>query len=237
MTDYAHYFELAGLFDFPDESYLERARSLLRTLQDSHPDAAAELAQFVEAAPRRLDQLQELHTGTFDVQSITTLGVGYVLFGDDYKRGDLLANLNREHLVAENDCRGELADHLPNVLRLIPKMRDAELRAELVADLLIPALMLMIHEFEPLRVTQKNQNYQKHYKTLIEAPAGCDKAIYAHSLRTVLNVMQKDFSVAETVGKLQDLAQRQGARDFLGMLVKELEIETTANPQNSGCDH
>lgn len=237
MTDYAHYSALAELFDFPGPTYLECAQSLLRALQPDYPEAAAELALFLDAAPRRLDDLQELHTGTFDIQSVTTLGVGYILFGDDYKRGDLLANLNREHLEVQNDCHGELADHLPNVLRLIPLVQDGELRAELVADLLIPALMLMIHEFEPLRVTQKNNNYRKHYKTLIEAPAGCDKSIYARPLKAVLSVLSKDFGAAETVNRLQDIAQRQGARDFLGMLVKEMEIETTANPQNSGCDH
>ena len=77
--------------------------------------------------PQRTLDLQELHTRTFDVQSLTTLDIGYVLFGDDYKRGALLSNLNQEHSRAENDCRGELADHLPNLLRLIPKLKDQDL--------------------------------------------------------------------------------------------------------------
>ena len=85
-----------------------------------------EVEHFLDAIPERTLDLQELHTRTFDVQALTTLGTGYVLFGDDYKRGALLSNLNREHNDAQNDCRGELADHLPNVLRLIPKLKDQE---------------------------------------------------------------------------------------------------------------
>ena len=46
--------------------------------------------------PEALDEVQEVFTRSFDVQSITTLGVGYVMFGDDYKRGEMLVNLNRE---------------------------------------------------------------------------------------------------------------------------------------------
>ena len=45
-------------------------------------------------------------------QVLATLDIGYVLFGDDYKRGELLANLNQEHRKANNDCGTELADHL-----------------------------------------------------------------------------------------------------------------------------
>jgi len=233
---YAHYDSMAGLLDFPGPGFAARGRVLLNFLRESYPDAAAEVELFLDAIPERTLDLQELHTRTFEVQALTTLGTGYVLFGDDYKRGALLSNLNREHNDAENDCRGELADYLPNVLRLIPKLKDSELRDELVEQILVPALMLMIREFDPKRITAKNANYQKHYKTLIDHASGCDSTIYRLTLEAVLKVLARDFPVTETMAKLSDWSSRPQTMDFLRLVEKEMDIERDANPVNSGCD-
>lgn len=222
-----HYGRLAELFDFPGPEYVVRGRELVDWLCKNYPDAADEAGRFLDAiAEKTLDQ-QELHTRTFDVQSITTLDIGYVLFGDDYKRAKLLSHLAREHKQVDNDCRGELADHLPNVLRLIPKLSDAELVAELVREILVPALTLMIREFDPERMEKKNANYQKHYKTLIESAPGSDLTIYGRALKALLCVLQKDFQVTEIKTK---------SADFLRSITREMEIEDNANPANSGCD-
>jgi len=233
---YAHYESMAGLLDFPESGFAARGRVLLDFLRDDYPDAAVELELFLDAIPERTLDLQELHTRTFEVQALTTLGTGYVLFGDDYKRGALLSNLNREHNQAENDCRGELADYLPNVLRLIPKLKDQELRDELVEQILVPALMLMIREFEPKRIVAKNANYQKHYKTIIDPAGGCDSTIYRLTLDAVLKVLARDFPVTETMTKLSDWSSRPQTMDFLRLVEKEMDIERDANPVNSGCD-
>jgi nitrate reductase assembly molybdenum cofactor insertion protein NarJ len=236
--NYAHYSHLADLFDFPGPGFAARGRTLVDVLwQDyRYPDAALEAGHFLDAIPQNTLDLQELHTRTFDVQSLTTLDVGYVLFGDDYKRGELLSNLSREHEQAGNDCRGELADHLPNVLRLIPKLKDHDLLEELVREILVPALMLMIREFDPIRVEKKNANYEKHLKTLIEPARAQDSTAYCLALKTVLAVLAKDFEVTELMNRLSEWSQRPQAADFLGLVQKEMEIERTANPANSGCD-
>jgi len=234
--DYAHYCRLAELFDFPGPEFAARGRALSGFLRENYPDAAAEVGHFLDAIPERVLDLQELHTRTFEVQSLTTLGIGYVLFGDDYKRGALLSNLSREHTQAENDCRGELADHLPNVLRLIPKLKDQDLLDELVREILVPALMLMIREFDPGRIEKKNANYQKHYKTLIESAPGSDSTIYCRALKAVIDVVAKDFQVTETMARLSDWGGRPQTADFLGLVQKEMDIERNANPANSGRD-
>ena len=123
-----HYPLLAELFDFPGPQYREKMHKLCAFLFEHYTEAAVELQLFLEVIPGSTGALQELYTRTFEIQSLTTLSIGYIMFGDDYKRGDLLANLNREHGVVDNDCRGELADHLPNVLRLLPLLKDEELR-------------------------------------------------------------------------------------------------------------
>ena len=233
---YSHYADLAELFDFPGADYLGRVRRVLAELGTRYPQAAAELQLFVDAAPASENTLQELYTRTFEVQSLTTLSIGYLLFGDDYKRGDLLANLNREHGLAGTDCRGELADHLPNMLRLIPLLKDAELREEMVAELLLPAVALMIQEFDPERLLKKDKNYEKHYKTLIETPVS-DRTIFCRAFRALFHVMSEDFPLAEGRSSMTDAIARHQSSDFLGMIEKEMEVETTANSNNSGRDH
>ena len=234
--NYAHYSQVAELFAFPGPEFAPRGRELLDFLRENYADAALEVEQFLDAIPERTLDLQELHTRTFDVQSLTTLDIGYVLFGDDYKRGALLSNLNQEHSRAENDCRGELADHLPNLLRLIPKLKDQDLLDELVREILVPALMLMIREFDPERIGKKNASYQKHYKTLIDPAPGGDSTIYCRTLKALMLVLAKDFRVTETITRLSDWGSRPQTVEFLRLVEKEMDIERDANPVNSGCD-
>jgi nitrate reductase assembly molybdenum cofactor insertion protein NarJ len=226
--DLAHYSHLAELFDFPASGFEPRGRALAALLRGGHPAAATAVDRFLDGLPERTPDLQELHTRTFDVQALTTLDVGYVLFGDDYKRGALLSNLNREHGRAGNDCRGELADHLPNVLRLLPKLEDAELRNELAEHLLIPALMLMLREFEGGRVAQKNANYRKHHKTLIDDARQADPTLYRHALQAAMEVLTQDFHAEQTVARLSEWTGRAQSVDFLAMVSSELEIEASA---------
>ena len=231
-----HYSHVAELFDFPGPEFAARGRALSGLLRENYPAAAVEVEHFLDAIPDTTLDLQELHTRTFDVQSLTTLDIGYVLFGDDYKRGALLSNLRREHAQAENDCGRELADHLPNLLRLIPKLKDQNLLDELVRQILVPALMLMIREFDPGRIEKKNANYQKHYKTLIDPACASDSTAYCRALKAVMHVLAKDFQVTEMMARLSDWSSRPQTADFLGLVQKEMDIEQNSNPVNSGCD-
>jgi nitrate reductase assembly molybdenum cofactor insertion protein NarJ len=201
---------MAGLFDYPDASYPHKVEKTLPLLREHYPQAADEVSLFYANLPKgNVDQMQELFTRSFDVQAITTLDIGHVLFGDDYKRGELLANLNREHRQAHNDCGHELADHLPNVLRLLPKLTDDELVAELIRQIVAPALKKMIGEFDPRRLEEKNALYQKHYRTLIETSV--DKAtLYRHALAALEVILQKDFP------SIASAAADDHSRGFLG---------------------
>jgi hypothetical protein len=146
-----------------------------------------------------------------------------VLFGDDYKRGELLANLNREHTQHQNDCGTELADHLPNVLRLLPLLDDDDLVAELVAEILAPALSQMAREFSPERVQKKYASYQKQYKTLIEQPRpDADVAtLYQFALKALYTLLKADFKIVEKIPLL-------ATSDFLKSLNTENAIEDNA---------
>lgn len=233
---YAHYGDLAALIDFPGPDLAARGRSLLERLGDICPDAAREVERFLEGIPAGTLDQQELHTRTFDVQALTTLDVGYVLFGDDYKRGALLSNLNQEHQRARNDCGRELADYLPNLLRLIPKLDDREVRDELVEQILLPAVMLMIREFDPERTDRKNANYRKHYRTLIDPARAGDPTAYRRALAAVLHVLERDFQLSGTIARLSAAGSRRQTVEFLRLVEREMDIEREANPANSGCD-
>lgn len=220
-----HYQLIADLYKYPDHEYPQSVRKVIDLLDGNYPEAVVELERFLKLLPEReLRTMQELFTRSFDVQAITTLDIGYVLFGDDYKRGELLANLNREHLVVKNDCHSELADHLPNILRLIGKLKNKDLTDELVEEIVAPALSMMIGEFDPERIEKKNKSYKKHYKTLIEAPTTQNEVttLYQHALKALYEILKKDFTFKEKVAS-------KSTSDFLRSVVRENEIEENAN--------
>ncbi|MBZ0167148.1 MAG: hypothetical protein K8I00_10110 [Candidatus Omnitrophica bacterium] len=217
--DLTHYELLAQLFEYPDTSSSGNDPEILLFVRKHYPDAGDQLDLFYSYLPvDSLNEKQELFTRTFDIQAITTLGVGYVLFGDDYKRGELLANLNREHKQANNNCGCELSDHLPNVLRLLPKCKDAELIEELVSQIIAPALSKMISEFCSPRREKKNALYKKHYKTLIEFRQGEKAAAYCYALKALELVLHKDFVIKSVETPDQSL-------DFLQSLETEMAVE------------
>jgi nitrate reductase assembly molybdenum cofactor insertion protein NarJ len=209
---------LAKLFVYPGNNYSAEVKNVQNYLDEHYKEAAETLlsfTNFVESST--LHTLEELFTRSFEVQAVTTLDLGYLLFGDDYKRAELLVNLNKEHNAVNNDCGNELSDHLPNVLRLLPILKDDELRIELVNLVVAPALMKMLDDFRPETLEKKNKVYLKHHKTLIDQPA--DYALIYHiPIKVVMSFVSSDFDI-----RLADHASK--ASGFLGALDQEMEIE------------
>lgn len=215
-----HYDVLATLVAYPGPELEADVSRAIALHSEFYPRATQRLEQFRRLLPMGdVIALRELHTRTFDVQAITSLDIGYTLFGEDYKRGALLANLSAEHTRAGNDCGVELADHLTNVLRLLPKLTDGALREELVRVLLAPALQEMIREFEPARLAKKEELYKKHHKTIIEAAEGDTRTVYRHALEAVLEVLREDFALEVSLPILQE-------SKFAGAVGTEMGIES-----------
>ncbi len=216
---------LAGIFDYPEAGFGDKIPPLLEMVGNLYPGAKEEMDRFVKALGEgpiegeRLDAIQELYTRTFDIQPITTLDVGFVLFGDDYKRGEILSNLNKEHLACGNPCGNELADHLPNLLRLIALKGKDDFVRELVDMILAPALRAMIREFDPERVEKKNKYYRKQYKTLIEGPE-VDPIAYRHALGACYRILCSEFELPEV-----DAAEVEETSDFLSSIRNENQTE------------
>ncbi|MBI5917170.1 MAG: hypothetical protein HY842_17500 [Bacteroidetes bacterium] len=193
----AQYKLLAALFDYPQAGYAGKAEEAQQFLEEHCLEAGKLLQPFTaHMSNATFPHQQELFLRSFDVQAVTTLDLGYVLFGDDYKRGELLVNLNREHREVQNDCGVELSDHLANVLRLLPKMEDAAIVEELAKKIIAPALKRMIRGFEPEQIELKDKFYQKQHKTIIERP-DAHYTIYQKLLEALYAMLKADFGIEE----------------------------------------
>jgi nitrate reductase assembly molybdenum cofactor insertion protein NarJ len=148
MKDLTHYRFLAEMFRYPSDD-LKTYSGKWRDFISSYPTVPYHnLDLFIShTIEKPLRFQQEYYIRTFDVQAICFLDIGYVLFGEDYKRGVFLVNMKKEQIKAGNDCGSELPDHLPNILTLLPKMEDSLLAEELIYSLLIPALHELILKF------------------------------------------------------------------------------------------
>ncbi|HNR40682.1 MAG TPA: hypothetical protein PKL65_00490 [Bacteroidales bacterium] len=148
MKKLNHYTLLAEMFRYPTADlklHAEKWRDLISRYDVSLAPRLERFVNHISCKP--LSFQQEYYISTFDVQAMCFLDIGYVLYGEDYRRGIFLVNIKKEQIKAGNDCGGELPDHLPNILTLLPKMADADLAEELICSLLIPAVNEMIKEF------------------------------------------------------------------------------------------
>jgi len=218
--DYTHYTQLADLLGYPDGSLVKKIVQTQAVLNVRYPEAGKTLEDFTHLFQTRpVNELEELFLRSFDVQAITTLDIGYVLFGDDYKRGAMLVNLNREHEAVGNPCFNELADHLPNVLRLLPLLKDDSFREELVCRIVSPAVQKIMAEFLPERIEAKERVYRKHHKMLLDDIKA--RTIYRLPLQALYQVLEQDFVLTEEKAP-------ETSSDFLKGIGTEIALEPDA---------
>lgn len=130
------YLVFADLLDYPDASW-----SAKTSVCAGH-DSLTEFLLSVESLP--LPDLQELYTRTFDLNPVCALEIGYHLFGENYKRGEFLANLRETEAPFDLGQQHQLPDYLPVLLRLLTKLEHDELRSSLISECLVPALNKML---------------------------------------------------------------------------------------------
>ncbi|HEU4390292.1 MAG TPA: hypothetical protein VFV34_20990, partial [Blastocatellia bacterium] len=110
---------VATLLEYPDEDWTLTVDSCKRWVTTRQPDVASLLIEFRSKVRKiRVDKLQELYTRTFDLNPVCTLDIGYHLFGENYKRGELLARLRETEAPFDLGQATQLPDHLPVLLRL-----------------------------------------------------------------------------------------------------------------------
>lgn len=198
MKDLSHYKLLAEMLRYPWDdlkTFSDKWRDIISLYQ---PSLLPKLDLFINhTIEKPLSFQQEYYIKTFDVQAICFLDIGYVLYGEDYKRGIFLVNIKKEQLKAENDCGSELPDHLPNILTLLAKMEDADLAEELIYSLLIPAIHELILKFK---------DTSNLYKSLLEI---------------LVAIMETDYPVSDFE---RFIFSDQKKSDFFGASSMEMDM-------------
>lgn len=143
------YDQLSTALKYPGVGFVEKVKHCQKEVEKDYPSAVKEFSNFTEfvvsSSPTRVE---EEYIKTFDVNAVCHLDVGYQLFGEDYKRGALLVELSRLQKSSENDTGAELADYLPNMLKLLPRLKEETERAEIAQKLIMPAIEKMLSSFK-----------------------------------------------------------------------------------------
>lgn len=191
-----HYITLAHLFRYPTEDYREKINECMKLFKRDYPEAALKFERFHAFVNEKEPQeVEEVFGVTFHIQAICFLDIGYVIFGEDYKRGEFLVNMKREQAKINNDCGEELADNLPNFLSLMAKSDDDVLVEELAVAVLIPALTKMLDEFRAARLELRTKVLRKKQKIIILESAK-EGNVYQSALDALLSAIKKDFENA-----------------------------------------
>ncbi len=142
------------------------------------------------------EQIEEIFGKTFHIQAICFLDLGYVIFGEDYKRGEFLVKMKKEQRDNNNDCGIELADNIPNVLNLLTIHKDESFINELMVMIMIPAMEKMLTEFDASKLKMREKVMNKKTKVIIMRDIK-DGNIYKNALSALLLVFKEDFKEVE----------------------------------------
>ncbi len=191
LPDRTIYNDFAHIFLYPTkETKDEVLPRLAKTLASRSEEAEKRLRPFVDyASSVSFQEIEEAFLRAFEVQPLTTLDMGYHLFGEDYKRGAFLSHLAEECQSHGVDTRSELPDNLAPLLKLISVHPDHESVELLVKRLLGPALLLCLGEFD--KTEEKERYYRKKQKAFIEIPG--DWRLYRAPLASLAKLLEEDF--------------------------------------------
>lgn len=131
----------AEILEYPGARLARAVQECEALVASRNAEAGALLGRFrafVEEAP--LARLEEVYTGTFDLDAACHPYVGYHLFGESYKRSVFLLGLKERYTARGFAAGSELPDHVAVLLRFLATTDDAGLAAELVGEALLPAL-------------------------------------------------------------------------------------------------
>ena len=90
---------IAQLFCYPDRDFRKVVDILHSELNEYGPETTELFLPVNEHFKfKPISELQEYYINTFDVNATCYLDIGYVLFGEESKRGQFLLNMKSEQL-------------------------------------------------------------------------------------------------------------------------------------------
>ncbi len=120
MENYAFF---AEALRYPAPGRVPGLRSLLKEMAPSNIQRACS-AFLSKIEAMRLSDWEELYTRTLDLNPTTIPYIGFQTWGESYRRGEFLAQMNRALQSYAIDLDGELPDHLVPVLRYLEAAED-----------------------------------------------------------------------------------------------------------------
>jgi len=133
------YLLLADLFNYPSIELADSLTAWENEKGTKTPGEKLVLKKFKEhIESKNIGEQQEYYSKTFDVNALCCIDIGYVIFGEDYKRGEFLVNMQNEQKNAGHQFETELADYLPNVLRLFYYHKNREFVDEIIDNFRSP---------------------------------------------------------------------------------------------------
>lgn len=151
----------AALLEYPAPGLVEAARACEELLAEQVPAAFDLLQKFralVETTPS--PRLEEIYSGSFDLDPTWYPYVGYHLLGESYKRSIFLVKLKESYATEGFTFGTELPDHLSVVLRFLATTRDDALASELTREALLPTLERMTGKKKSAGYDEESQDSQ-----------------------------------------------------------------------------
>lgn len=193
MINLEHYKLFAEVFKYPTAQTATKIAEIKVMLDDKYPNAGEEFTRFSDFMKDSSKyEIEEIFGKTFHIQAICFLDLGYVIFGEDYKRGEFLVKMKKEQKENNNDCGIELADNLPNVLNLLAIHKDEHFVNELMVMIMIPAIEKMLSEFDDRKLQMREKLMTKKTKVIIMQGIK-NGNIYKNALSALLMVFKEDF--------------------------------------------
>lgn len=150
MTHFAQALDgFAALLSYPSEDYKSRVAECLQFLA-AHA-GAEEIVARVDAFSKTIaglnkGEMEELYTRTFDINPVSSLEVGWHLYGETYERGAFLVQMRELLRRCGVEESSELPDHLTSVLQAVGRMEPVE-ADEFIRSRVLKALHKMLDGF------------------------------------------------------------------------------------------
>lgn len=138
------------LLDYPTQNLAEQTRTCVDLLTSDYPQASQLMASFLDfVESTSFGRLEEVYTGTFDINPACHIFAGHILFGESFKRGAFMAKLAEEYQTHGFDAKKELTDHIPLLLKFLATLdQNDALAKELISDCMLPVFKKMNDNFK-----------------------------------------------------------------------------------------
>jgi nitrate reductase assembly molybdenum cofactor insertion protein NarJ len=134
------YDSLGGLLQYPQPGFHESLRICLEEMYLAESDGCDHLQLFVDdVADKDIEELEELFTRTFDINTKCALEVGWQLYAENYERGAFIVHMRQALRRLDIAETSELPDHLSQVLRALGRMDEVEANS-FASGYVVPAM-------------------------------------------------------------------------------------------------